>query len=203
MNYIEKEEEIELYSFNDNESSDEKYKLIRNGVESLFNDSGDKINSNNFIDFFSTKKVNNSPNSNNTTIYLNNRNDEDFNLSFFPNNNKDENKNSNNKKLSKESIEFLNNFISKELLITSEDKIEVNSNNKIYNNIKEIKNNLINLENEMNIFFKKPFMRKNASKVGQIGKIGKVSLNEEEKNNYHEKKGEMINFINNNIKICE
>ena len=199
MNYIEKEEEIEIDFFNDNENSDEKYKLLRNGEESWFNDSGDKNNSNNLIDFFSNKRVNNTPNSNNTTIHLNNSNNEDFNLCFFPNKNKDENNNSNNKKLSKESIEILNNFISKELLITSGDKTNLNSNNKIFNNIKEIKNNLINLENEMNTFFKRPFMRKNANK---LSKVGKASINEEEKNQYYEKKGEIIKFINNNIKSC-
>ena len=199
MNYIEKEEEIEMDFFNDNENSDEKYKLLRNGEESWFNDSGDKNNSNNLIDFFSNKRVNNTPNSNNTTIHLNNSNNEDFNLCFFPNKNKDENNNSNNKKLSKESIEILNNFISKELLITSRDKTNLNSNNKIFNNIKEIKNNLINLENEMNTFFKRPFMRKNENK---LSKVGKVSVNEEEKNQYYEKKGEIIKFINNNIKSC-
>ena len=199
MNYIEKEEEIEMDFFNDNENSDEKYKLLRNGEESWFNDSGDKNNSNNLIDFFSNKRVNNTPNSNNTTIHLNNSNNEDFNLCFFPNKNKDENNNSNNKKLSKESIEILNNFISKELLITSRDKTNLNSNNKIFNNIKEIKNNLINLENEMNTFFKRPFMRKNANK---LRKVGKVSINEEEKNQYYEKKDEIIKFINNNIKSC-
>ena len=199
MNYIEKEEEIEMDFFNDNENSDEKYKLLRNGEESWFNDSGDKNNSNNLIDFFSNKRVNNTPNSNNTTIHLNNSNNEDFNLCFFPNKNKDENNNSNNKKLSKESIEILNNFISKELLITSRDKTNLNSNNKIFNNIKEIKNNLINLENEMNTFFKRPFMRKNENK---LSKVGKVSVNEEEKNQYYEKKGEIIKFIKNNIKSC-
>ena len=200
MNYIEKEEEIEIDFFNDNENSDEKYKLLRNGEESWFNDSGDKNNSNKLIDFFSNKRVNNTPNSNNTTIHLNNSNNEDFNLCFFPNKNKDENNNSNNKKLSKESIEILNNFISKELLITSGDKTNLNSNNKIFNNIKEIKNNLINLENEMNTFFKRPFMRKNANK---LSKVGKASINEEEKNQYYEKKGvEIIKFINNNIKSC-
>ena len=191
MNYIEKEEEIEIDYFNDNENSDEKFKLLRNGKESWFNDSDDKINSNNLIDFFSNKKVNNTSNSNNTTIYLNNSNNEDFNLCFFPNNNKVENNNFNNKKLSKESIEFLNNFISEELLITSGDKINMNSNNKIFNNIKEIKSNLINLENKMNTFFKKPFMRKNASKVGQIGELGKINKNGEEKNKFYEKKGEI------------
>ena len=184
MNYIEKEEEIEIDYFNDNENSDEKFKLLRNGKESWFNDSDDKINSNNLIDFFSNKKVNNTSNSNNTTIYLNNSNNEDFNLCFFSNNNKVENNNFNNKKLSKESIEFLNNFISEELLITSGDKINMNSNNKIFNNIKEIKSNLINLENKMNTFFKKPFMRKNASKVGQIGELGKINKNVEEKNKF-------------------
>ena len=200
MNYIEKEEEIEIDFFNDNENSDEKYKLLRNGEESWFNDSGDKNNSNNLIDFFSNKRVNNTPNSNNTTIHLNNSNNEDFNLCFFPNKNKDENNNLNNKKLSKESIEILNNFISKELLITSGDKTNLNSNNKIFNNIKEIKNNLKNVENEMNTFFERPFMRKNANK---LSKVGKASINEEEKNQYYEKKGvEIIKFINNNIKSC-
>ena len=192
MNYIEKEEEKEIDFFNDNENSDEKFKLLRNGEESLINEKDDKDNSNDLIDFLYNKKLNNSLNSK-TTIYLNNSRDEDFNISFFPKNNNEENNNFKNKKLSKESIEILNNFISKELLITSKDKLENKLNNKIYNDIKEIRNNLISLENEMFSFFRKPFMRKNESKVGII--------NEEEKNKYNEKK-EIINFISNNIKNC-
>ena len=192
MNYIEKEEEKEIDFFNDNENSDEKFKLLRNGEESLINEKDDKDNSNDLIDFLYNKKLNNSLNSK-TTIYLNNSRDEDFNISFFPKNNNEENNNFKNKKLSKESIEILNNFISKELLITSQDKLENKLNNKIYNDIKEIRNNLISLDNEMFSFFRKPFMRKNESKVGII--------NEEEKNKYNEKK-EIINFISNNIKNC-
>ena len=192
MNYIEKEEEKEIDFFNDNENSDEKYKLLRNGEESLINEKDDKDNSNDLIDFLYNKKLNNSLNSK-TTIYLNNSRDEDFNISFFPKNNNEENNNFKNKKFSKESIEILNNFISKELLITSQDKLENKLNNKIYNDIKEIRNNLISLDNEMFIFFRKPFMRKNESKVGIV--------NEEEKNKYNEKK-EIINFISNNIKNC-
>ena len=192
MNYIEKEEEKEIDFFNDNENSDEKYKLLRNGEESLINEKDDKDNSNDLIDFLYNKKLNNSLNSK-TTIYLNNSRDEDFNISFFPKNNNEENNNFKNKKFSKESIEILNNFISKELLITSQDKLENKLNNKIYNDIKEIRNNLISLDNEMFSFFRKPFMRKNESKVGIV--------NEEEKNKYNEKK-EIINFISNNIKNC-
>ena len=192
MNYIEKEEEKEIDFFNDNENSDEKYKLLRNGEESLINEKDDKDNSNDLIDFLYNKKLNNSLNSK-TTIYLNNSRDEDFNISFFPKNNNEENNNFKNKKFSKESIEILNNFILKELLITSQDKLENKLNNKIYNDIKEIRNNLISLDNEMFIFFRKPFMRKNESKVGIV--------NEEEKNKYNEKK-EIINFISNNIKNC-
>ena len=192
MNYIEKEEEKEIDFFNDNENSDEKYKLLRNGEESLINEKDDKDNSNDLIDFLYNKKLNNSLNSK-TTIYLNNSRDEDFNISFFPKNNNEENNNFKNKKFSKESIEILNNFILKELLITSQDKLENKLNNKIYNDIKEIRNNLISLDNEMFSFFRKPFMRKNESKVGIV--------NEEEKNKYNEKK-EIINFISNNIKNC-
>ena len=192
MNYIEKEEEKEIDFFNDNENSDEKYKLLRNGEESLINEKDNKDNSNDLIDFLYNKKLNNSLNSK-TTIYLNNSRDEDFNISFFPKNNNEENNNFKNKKFSKESIEILNNFISKELLITSQDKLENKLNNKIYNDIKEIRNNLISLDNEMFSFFRKPFMRKNESKVGIV--------NEEEKNKYNEKK-EIINFISNNIKNC-
>ena len=90
-------------------------------------------------------------------------------------------------------------FISKELLIISENNAEINLNNIIYSNINEIKDNLISLENEMNIFFKKPFMRKKEKKVD------KENINEEMKNKINEKNGKkeiinIINIINSNIK---
>ena len=75
------------------------------------------------------------------------------------------------KELTKESIGILNNFISKEKLIIS------NVNN-IYdyqcnnigcnNNIKDIKNNIFNLDSKLSMYFKKPYMRKNIKKKKNI-----------------------------------
>lgn len=77
------------------------------------------------------------------------------------------------KELTKESIETLNNFISKEKLVVS----NVNNNNifenKCYNigsnnSIKDIKNNLFSLDNKLSMYFKKPYMRKNIKKKKNI-----------------------------------
>ena len=67
------------------------------------------------------------------------------------------------KELTKDSIEILNNFISRENSIISNinninDELDNVSNNI---NIKDIKNNLFSLEQKIIIYFKKPYMRKN------------------------------------------
>ena len=109
---------------------------------------------------------------------------ENFEFSFSKNNN-EENNDIKNKELSKETIELLEEMISLESFIISGDNtIETNNNNKV-NNIEGIKKNLLWLENNMNNIIKKPFMRK---------KERKININSEECNN--EKK---IIKISNNI----
>ncbi len=75
------------------------------------------------------------------------------------------------KELTKESIGILNNFISKEkLIISNVNNIYDNQCNNIgcNNSIKDIKNNIFNLDSKLSMYFKKPYMRKNIKKKKNI-----------------------------------
>jgi hypothetical protein len=107
------------------------------------------------------------------------------NVSFFSFND-EQNQNINiiqkKKELTKESIDVLNNFISKEKekltffninSINTMNNNNNNNNNIIENNlinligtntIKDIKSNLFAIENKISVYFKKPYMRKNVIK---------------------------------------
>ena len=94
-------------------------------------------------------------------------NSQDVNFDFsFLSSEKNEQKNKNkikNKELTKESIEILKTFINSENVIISNNS-EV-SIVKYINSIKDLKNSIFELENKVNLYFKKPYMRKNIKKI--------------------------------------
>ena len=140
--YKQEEEKIEFENYNINEE------YI--GQKDVLNDSNEQIYN---------KKLNNSIKTN-STIYMNSQ-CENFEITFFFL--CEENSNSlKNKELSKEAIQLLQNLISLETYIISEDNKSENHNyiNKV-NNIKELSKNIFMLEKNMNNIIKKPFMRKN------------------------------------------
>lgn len=129
------------------------------------------------ISFGNNNKIHNSF-ANNTTIDIN-KEKIIFDISFFTNNNNEDN-NVKNKELKKETIEILSNFISEENLSESNnDIIEKAINNKNAYNITNIKKNLFYLDNKINLYFKNPYMRNNFEKLNQINL----------KNVYKEEKG--------------
>ena len=127
---------------------------------------------------------------------------EDF--SFFSLNNY-QNQNINipekKKELTKESIEILNNFILKEKLVISNiNANNINNGQNIFKNsniyVKDIKNNLFNIENKLFVYFKKPYMRKNVKIKKNI--VIKNKFEEEEQVEDEDKK---IKFEENDIKM--
>ena len=174
------EEKIDFDNSNENEN------MIENGEEILAqlyqNNKKDNYSS---IDLIDNEKLYNSLNTN-TTIYAEN---EGFSISFFPNNNNEENDKVNNKALTKESIEILVKFISKESLKISENNFLESNLNKKINDIKDIKKNLQFLENKMNHFFKKSFMRKN--NIKQIN----LNISDDETIKYEKVKNKSIQII--------
>ena len=126
------------------------------------------------------------------------KSNEDF--SFFSLNNyqnQDVNIPEKKKELTKESIEILNNFISKEKLVISNG---INDGQNIFKNnnisVKDIKNNLFNIENKLYVYFKKPYMRKNVKIKKNI--VIKKNFDEEEQVEDEDKK---IKFGENDIKM--
>ena len=127
---------------------------------------------------------------------------EDF--SFFSlNNYQNQNINIPEKKkdLTKESIEILNNFILKEKLVISNiNANNINNGQNIFKNsniyVKDIKNGLFNIENKLNAYFKKPYMRKNIKIKKNI--VIKNKFDEEEQVEDEDKK---IKFDENDIKM--
>ena len=186
MDNFNQDEIIQFDSINGNQN--ENFLENGEGITELCQYLYSKNNENNNEDYLNISndvpnnmKINNSIHTN-TTIYISKN--ENLEISFCPKNNEKNNIN-NNKELKKESIEILNNFISKESKIISNDdnksftdKICVKKNKSI-NNIKEIKTNLTYLENNIAHFFKKPFMR-NYSKNTNInmGNDDKIKNNE-------------------------
>jgi hypothetical protein len=90
------------------------------------------------------------------------------------------------KELTKESEEILNNFIQKEnnLIMLNNKKINMNLNYE--NSIKDIKCNLVNINEKIYTYFKRPYMRKNYKKSKNIFDIKKL-FDEDEKIKFDEK----------------
>ena len=105
------------------------------------------------------------------------------------------------KELTKESIDILNNFILQEKLVISNININnINNGQHIFKNnnicVKNIKNNLFNIENKLFVYFKKPYMRKNVKIKKNI--VIKNKFEEEEQVEDEDKK---IKFDENDIKM--
>ena len=92
------------------------------------------------------------------------------------------------KEMTKESIEILNNFIQKENNIISTNNKNINVNINYENNIKDIKCNLVNINEKLYTYFKRPYMRKNIKKSKNIFDIKNIFVEDEK-----------IKFDNKNI----
>jgi hypothetical protein len=178
-----------------------------NGNLNLFKEEDDEIllNPLHFIDQFANLNENKNSNTNNLTqqipldFQINKNNtsinstlntnaalDEssqniNFNLSFISFNN--EQKNQEKKELTQQSIEALTELISKEkMVVQNNDIIEEDIKIKLPK-IKELKNNLEKMDETLFMYFKRPFMRKNIEKVKLSKKleIDDDSKEEEEK----------------------
>ena len=150
----------------------------------------------------------------NSTFNTNNALDEgsqniNFNFSFFSFNNGNQ-QIEQKKEMSQKSIDILSEFISKEKKIVENNFIEIEEDKKLkLLKIKELKNNFEKLEQSLNIFFKKPFMRKNYEKKKFFEKFEnncdeeekKISISKEINIDIDEKyKDKKINYNNiNNI----
>ena len=142
--------------------------MLENGEIFNINKNEDNKEENKDIVNFSFGDINNKNvfNSLNTgaTVDVNSQ-DVNFDFSFLSSE-KNEQKNKNkikNKELTKESIEILKTFINSENVIISNNS-EV-SIVKYINSIKDLKNSIFELENKVNLYFKKPYMRKNIKKI--------------------------------------
>ena len=101
-----------------------------------------------------------------------------FNLSFISFNN--EQKNQEKKELTQQSIEALTELISKErMIVQSNNIIEEDIKIKL-SKIKELKNNLEKMDETLFMYFKRPFMRKNIEKIKISKKIEKDDDSKEE-----------------------
>ena len=178
---------------------------IHQQPENFFDDDEEVIfniqNTNNNIDYslnnLNNKKSEGSIKTNVTFGEINLKEDQEF--SFFSLNNDQNNnfnKNEKKKELTKDSIDILNNFISLEKLVISnennvnEDK-DVGIQNNFVNNIsiKDIKYNLFGLENKISVYFKKPYMRKNVKRNKSVIKniFDEEQQDEDEKIKFDEK----------------
>ena len=178
---------------------------IRQQPENFFDDDEEVIfniqNTNNNIDYslnnLNNKKSEGSIKTNVTFGEINLKEDQEF--SFFSLNNDQNNnfnKNEKKKELTKDSIDILNNFISLEKLVISnennvnEDK-DVGIQNNFVNNIsiKDIKYNLFGVDNKVSAYFKKPYMRKNVKRNKSVIKniFDEEQQDEDEKIKFDEK----------------
>lgn len=158
-----------------------------------------KDNSNFTFGNLDNKNVFNSINTD-ATVDVNSQN-VNYDISFFSNGNNGENNNIKNKELTKETIEMLNDFIKSENLITSSKNNEqINFNIKYINNIKDIKNNLFNLDNKINTYFKRPYMRRNIKKIKKQN-TNNYSYKYTDENIKNTKEKIKMENINNGIKI--
>ena len=90
------------------------------------------------------------------------------------------------KELTKESEEILSNFIQRENNLVSLNNKKINMNLNYENNIKDIKYNMININEKLYTYFKRPYMRKNFKKSKNIFDI-KNMFDEDEKIKFDEK----------------
>ena len=137
------------------------------------NEKDDNIinNLNNTLDLQNKKSHGSSIKTNATMSEIEQKEVENF--SFFSFNNfQDKDNIIGKKELTKDSIDVLNNFIEKEKAVVSNKNITTVENifpNNLF--IKDIKNNLFNLDSKLDNYFKKPFMRKNIKKKENLFKI--------------------------------
>ena len=157
----------EIFTNNDSLNNRNVF-MLENGEIFNINKNEDNKEENKDIVNFSFGDINNKNvfNSLNTgaTVDVNSQ-DVNFDFSFLSSE-KNEQKNKNkikNKELTKESIEILKNFINSENVIISNNS-EI-SFVKYINSIKDLKNSIFELENKVNLYFKKPYMRKNIKKI--------------------------------------
>ena len=90
------------------------------------------------------------------------------------------------KELTKESEEILSNFIQRENNLVALNNKKINMNLNYENNIKDIKYNMININEKLYTYFKRPYMRKNFKKSKNIFDI-KNMFDEDEKIKFDEK----------------
>ena len=157
----------EIFTNNDSLNNRNVF-MLENGEIFNINKNEDNKEENKDIVNFSFGDINNKNvfNSLNTgaTVDVNSQ-DVNFDFSFLSSE-KNEQKNKNkikNKELTKESIEILKTFINSENVIISNNS-EV-SIVKYINSIKDLKISIFELENKVNLYFKKPYMRKNIKKI--------------------------------------
>ena len=158
----------------------------------------EKDNNNEEQNFSFGNKLHNSINTllTNTSIAIDKEN-ENFEISFFSKNKNEDNNIIKNKKLTKESIEILKNYISKEIMIISKKNINENENAICSNkSIKNIKKHLFTIDDKINLYFQNPYMRKNLKKIKEVNTNTKVY--KEEKIKYNEG-----NIKMKNIKDCQ
>ena len=90
------------------------------------------------------------------------------------------------KELTKESEEILSNFIQRENNLVALNNKKINMNLNYENSIKDIKYNMININEKLYTYFKRPYMRKNFKKSKNIFDI-KNMFDEDEKIKFDEK----------------
>ena len=95
------------------------------------------------------------------------------------------------REMTKESEEILNNFIQKEINLISANNKNINMNVNKENNIKDLKYNLVNINEKIYTYFKRPYMRKNIKKSKNIFDIKNI-FDEDEKIKFDEKNIENI-----------
>ena len=175
-----------------------------NGNLNLFKEEDDEIllNPLHFIDQFENTNENKNSNTNNLTqqipldFQINKNNtsinstlntnaalDEssqniNFNLSFISFNN--EQKNQEKKELTQQSIEALTELISKEKMVVQNNNVIEEDIKLKLPKIKELKNNLEKMDETLFMYFKRQFMRKNIEKVKISKKLEKDDDSQEE-----------------------
>ena len=178
----ENEQNKNYFEINQFESSD-----IKNQPE-CFIDDDDPVFINNQIENIhnNTKKSHGSSIKTNATVAEDEYKENEI-FSFFLDNNKNEEKFflEEKKEMSKESIDILSNFILKEKNLISVNK---NINIKNDNIMKDCKSYLLNINDKIHTYFKKPYMRKNIKKNNNKNFLSKnIYEPEDEKIKFDEK----------------
>ena len=90
------------------------------------------------------------------------------------------------KELTKESEEILSNFIQRENNLVTLNNKKINMNLNYENSIKDIKYNMININEKLYTYFKRPYMRKNIIMLINIGElINKQKQKKRQKEGHH------------------